>query len=387
MSESGTNDLRLVRAVAEALAEEPDVRRALERTLALVAERLGLQTGWVWLRDEGSDQFFSGASHHLPPFLQEPVRMTGASCWCLDSFRAGKLTPGNIPVLQCSRLREAVSAGDIAATEGLRSHASVPLIFRGRPLGILNIAGPEWRRLTDDELNLLSAIAYQVAGAVERARLAEEEARLVRAEERARFAREIHDTLAQDLTGIGLQIESALANLERDPKKARLRLDNALALTRTSLEEARRSVLALRAAPLDNQNLPDALRTLGRRFSSETGISVTITADGLPDSLPARLENELYRIVQEALSNVRRHARHATEVTIRLSASAARLTLSIGDNGHGGDAVSSGMGQGIPGMRERVRVLGGSLRLTLPRLNRGMTVTASVPLPGAEVAE
>jgi len=375
------SDLRLVRAVAEALAGETDVRRALERTLELVAERLGLRTGWVWLLDEDSDRFFNGAAHNLPPFLQEPVRMTGASCWCIDSFRAGKLTPKNIPVMQCSRLLEAVRTEEVAATGGLRAHASVPIVFRDRPLGILNIAGSGWRRLSEEELDLLAAVAHQVAGAVERARLAEEEARLVRAEERARLAREIHDTLAQDLTGIALQIEGALANLERDPGRARQRLDRALELTRGGLEEARRSVLALRAAPLDGKRLPEALRALARAFSGETGITVDITVQGDREALPPRLESEFYRIAQEALTNIRRHAMGANRVTIRLTVAGARLTLAVADNGASDPVTAStaGSGHGIAGMRERVKMLGGGLRLA--RRRNGFTITAWAPLP------
>ena len=92
----------------------------------------------------------------------------------------------------------------------------------------MNVTSPSWRQLTREELRLLSTIANQVGIAIERARLAEESTRLARAEERARIAREIHDTLAQDLTAIALHIEGGLNQLERDPPRARERLEQAL---------------------------------------------------------------------------------------------------------------------------------------------------------------
>src|SRR5919198_498025 len=100
--------LGILNAVAEALNSSPDVRRALEQTLSLVAELLGLRTGWVWLRDQQTDHFYSAAVRELPPYLQEPVRMAGRRrCWCIDEFRSGELTPKNIDVMECSRLRPA----------------------------------------------------------------------------------------------------------------------------------------------------------------------------------------------------------------------------------------------------------------------------------------
>jgi len=98
--------------------------------------------------------------------------MTGHTCWCIEAFRWGKLTAGNIELIECSRLRTAVSANQ-PGTRGFRYHASIPLHFGGRPLGIINVATPRWRRLTRRELDVLSTIASQLSMAIERARLAE----------------------------------------------------------------------------------------------------------------------------------------------------------------------------------------------------------------------
>ena len=246
----------------------------------------------------------------------------------------------------------------------------------------MNVTSTSWRRLTRAQLRLLSTIAYQVWIAIERARLADESTRLARAEERTRLAREIHDTLAQGLTAITLHIEGALHHLESDPSRARVRLEQALTTARESLEEARRSVMDLRAAPLAGKPLAEALAALGRRFTSETGVRVHVQAR-VARPLPLRVEAELFRIAQEALTNVRRHAK-AQEVTVTLRTSARALRLVIRDDGSGFDSDSPReAGHGITGMRERARLSGGTLRLE-SRPGHGTSVSVTVPLPDEE---
>jgi two-component system NarL family sensor kinase len=369
----------IVAAVAETLNSTADLRDALTRTLGLTAEALDLHTGWVWLRDPDGGQFYSAATLNLPPYLQEPVRMTGRPCWCIESFQEGALRPRNVDVMECSRLRPAV--GKANQTLGLRYHASLPLYFQAKPLGIMNVAGPAWRRLTRAELELLSAVAYQVGLAVERARLAEASARLARAEERTRLAREIHDTLAQGLAAITLHLESALRHVDDAPDRARERLERALATARDSLEEARRSVLDLRTAPLAGQPLPEALAALARGFTADTGVRVDVRTTGAA-ALPLHVEAELYRIAQEALANVRRHARAHT-VTLELRTTPRGVVLSVHDDGTGFDPRAAPADRhGLVGMRERARLLGGRVRLD-SKPGRGTTLRVTAPLPEA----
>src|SRR5438067_47970 len=275
---TSARELEIVGAIAEALNSSPSVQEALEKTLALVTDLLGLQTGWVWLVDPETGRMYSAAARNLPPYLDEPARMGGEWCWCIGQFRDGTLTPRNVDIIECSRLRPAVRARQTDLTRGLAHHASVPLSFQGKPLGIMNITAPAMRRLTKAELRLLGTIGLQVGIAIERARLAEESAMLARADERARLAREIHDTLAQGLAALTLQIETALRNVGKDPDRVRERLEHALATARASLDEARRSVTDLRAT--GGKPLAQALASLVREFTSESGIRVTFDARG-----------------------------------------------------------------------------------------------------------
>ncbi len=375
---SRAHELHNLNAIAEALNSTLDLQQALERTLSLAASLLGMHSGWIWLLDRESGQFYNAAVYNLPPYLQAPIQMTGKPCWCIESFQDGELTPKNIGVLECSRLRSAVRAGSAEATAGLRYHASIPLLFQETPLGILNVTGPAWRKLTRTELRLLSTIAYQVGMAIERARLEQEQTRLARAEERARIAREIHDTLAQGLTAIGLHIEGSLPYLESDPRRARKRLQQALATTRESLEEARRSVLDLRTGLPGGKSLNEALAALARTLTAETGVRVHLQAT-VGALLPLQVETELYRIAQEALANVRRHAA-AHNVTLTVRRSARAVSLTVRDDGRGFDphAVADGH-HGIIGMRERAALLGGRLRLE-SRPGEGTVLRVTVPL-------
>lgn len=307
--------------------------------------------------------------------------MAGGWCTCTDEFREGKLTPKNVDVIECSRLHPAVTAGLINLTQGLRFHASIPLYFQDKPLGIMNVTGPSWRKLTKEELRLLSTIGYQVGITIERARLAEQGARLARAEERARIAREIHDTLAQGLTAITLNVESALRTLDEGATPTRQRLERALQTARDSLEEARRSVLDLRS-PLSGKPLLEALRALARGFTSQTGIRARVSGDG-GGALPVRMENELFRVAQEALTNVGKHAR-ATEAVIALKQTRSNVTLTIDDNGvgllpHDGRAA----GQGLVGMNERARLINGTLRIFRKR-GGGTRVLLRAPVPSSQ---
>jgi two-component system NarL family sensor kinase len=373
---SSRRELEIVGAIAAALNSSPTVQQALERTLQLVTDLLGLETGWVWLVDSETEHIYSAAAQNLPPYLQEPVRMTGGWCWCIEQFRNGSLTPSNVDVMECTRLRPAVRARQTDLTRNIAHHASVPLSFQGKPLGIMNITAPSMRRLTADELRLLGTIGLQVGVAIERARLAEEMAARARSEERTRLAREIHDTMAQDLTALALQIETALRSVGRDPDRVRERLEKALTTARTSLGEVRRSVTSLRATALAGKPLPQAIASFVREFTSETGIRVTLDIDDVCE-LPPGAETELYRIAQQALTNVRQHAQ-AREAHVTLRCGRRSIALTIADDGIGFDLRKAARDRhGIRGMRERARLAGGTLRIRSAR-GAGTEIVARV---------
>jgi two-component system NarL family sensor kinase len=367
-----------LKEVAEALNSAPTEQRAAAEALRRMANLLGVETGWVWLRDAASDRFYNAAVQNLPPYLQEPVRMTGRSCWCLELFRSGQLTARNIDVVGCSRLAPAVESQQAALTRGLRCHASVPLYAGNRPLGVMNLAMRGWRRLTREELDLLTTIADQLGVAIERARLGEQSVEHARADERSRIARDVHDTLAQEFAAIGLHIEAGLSRLGPG-NEARTSLGLALDAARQGLDEARRSIMSLRRSPLESRSLAEGLAALSRRFTADTGVRVRVDiADAGP--LPEDVEAELFRIVGEALTNIRKHAA-AREAALRLDVVRRRLRLTVSDTGVGFRARGARRrGFGLSGIEDRARAAGG--RATIRSVpGRGTTVTVTIPLP------
>jgi two-component system NarL family sensor kinase len=374
---SPTRALRVLKEVAEALNSAPTEQRAAGEALARMAALLGVETGWVWLRDPESDRFYSAAVQSLPPYLQEPIRMTGRSCWCLELFRTGQLTARNIDVVECSRLAPAVKSQQAAETRGLRCHASVPLYAGDRPLGVMNLAMRGWRRLTRQELDLLATIADQVGVAIERARLGERSIQHARADERARIARDVHDTLAQSFTAVALQIETALSQLEAGDQAAPS-LRRALDVARLGVDEARRSIRTLRASPLENRPLVEALVVLSRRFTADTGVRVRVEIADV-GALPADVESEVFRIASEALTNVHKHA-GAREASLRLDLVRGRLRLTVADAGRGFSLRGARRrGFGLLGIDDRARLVGGRAAIrSAPGL--GTRVTVTVPL-------
>jgi signal transduction histidine kinase/ligand-binding sensor domain-containing protein len=201
--------------------------------------------------------------------------------------------------------------------------------------------------------------------------------------ERARLAREIHDTLAQGFVGISSQLDAVAMCLLTDPGAARHYLELARKMARHSLTEARRSVMDLRASALEGQDLAAALHSGMRVWTAGSGVDVQVDITGQQNALPQEMEQHLLRIAQEAVNNALKHA-SASKIAIRLHMEARKLYLRIIDNGRGfeeGDMFSSGGGHfGLMGMRERAERLGGELRLeTQPGSGTKVEVTAPLP--------
>ncbi len=371
------HELSVLNEIARQLNRSVNLGEALAFTLAQVAELLGLRTGWIWLMNEDLSEPYLAAAQNLPPALSEdPRRMDGSGyCYCLDTYKRGDLEgAANVNVLTCSRLD-----GLVDGTDGLRYHASIPLYAGEKKLGVMNVASPGWRSLSPEDLQLLYTVGDLLSIAVERARLFAESTRLGAVEERNRLAREIHDTLAQGLTATALQLESADALLDAGSERAHEPLRRALSLTHSNLEEARRSVLDLRAAPLEGRPLSEALRALVDRWEAQTGISARYRAVNGSRPLPPSVEAALYRICQEALTNVATHA-EAGRVIVRLVATPEQVRLAVEDDGRGFETSKvPGDRHGLVGMRERAEVLGGALEVHSEK-GAGTRIEATVPL-------
>lgn len=205
-------------------------------------------------------------------------------------------------------------------------------------------------------------------------------------EERGRVARELHDGISQILVGVRYALDNARRRLDRGDKTAGAPLAKGIATLGEAISEVRRISRDLRPGVLDDLGLGPALRTLTEEFAARTGIEVTFSTVVFRNRLDQDAKTALYRVAQEALTNIERHA-DASRVTIDLRGHRGGATLVITDNGCGFASNARTQGLGLRNMQERMDQLGGTLYLR-PVPGEGMTLEATAPLthmlpPGA----
>ncbi|GAB1817206.1 sensor histidine kinase [Herbidospora sp. RD11066] len=271
-----------------------------------------------------------------------------------------------------------VASGQVGAAP--KEH---PLVWHGEPVGRLLLGEPGTRRFgaAHDERVIATLLPYvadvahavRMAGDLQRSR---ERILAAREEERRRLRRDLHDGLGQTLGAMAMTINMARLTIKGSPGKA----DHLLRDLRTGMDavagDIRELVYGLRPPALDDLGLVEAIRTLAAETLDP---DVHVTVDGTPGDLPAAVEVAAYRIAQEALTNVRRHA-HARRVSILLGLDAGLLTVKITDDGIGLPDVRRA-GVGTSSMRERAAELGGSCAITAPDTG-GTVVAARLPLAG-----
>ena len=272
---------------------------------------------------------------------------------------------------------------EFAAAFGVRTGLYVPLVAHGRAIGVIiahDRAGSD-PRFTEDDLRLAEAFADRAAVAVDLSKRVAQDAlrRVVAAQEleRRRLARELHDETGQALTSILLGLKAAEdAGGQGEMRAAIASLRDLVVGT---LHDVRRLALELRPRALDDFGLVAALERLTETFAEQTGIDVDFEHSLGPDRLPGEVETALYRIVQEALTNVLKHAR-AGRVSVVLSRRDGAVTAVIEDDGSGFDSpgLQEG-GLGLVGMRERLGLINGRLSVESTE-GAGTTIVAEVPL-------
>jgi signal transduction histidine kinase len=271
----------------------------------------------------------------------------------------------------------------VARRMGIRSALYVPLVVRGRPIGVV-VAHDKLgatASFTDDDVRLTESLATRAATAVDLSERVSRDAvrRVVEAQEveRARLARELHDETGQALTSILLGLKALEERVEIDDRQAAIAELRELVVA--TLQDVRRLAVELRPAALDDFGLVPALERLCDTMFEQGGVAVDVQSYLDDRRLPAETETALYRIVQEALTNVRKHA-SAARVTVRLRQSERFVELLVQDDGAGFDprGVRDG-GLGLVGMRERVALLGGRMVVDSSE-GAGTMLKAEVPI-------
>ena len=272
----------------------------------------------------------------------------------------------------------------VMRAEQVGSHLSVPLQRGDRAIGVICISSREARRFGAAEHELLAGLATQAAIAIDNARLHEEVREYAANEERRRIARDIHDGVAQSVSLLHLKIQQAqgLISPERSAPLADL-LREAATISAEAYEEVRRSILGLRTMVSRSLGLVPALTEFLHEFSVQSGIRADLeVGEGAEIHLPPTAEVQVIRIVQEALTNVRKHAQ-AGRAWVRLQRQDGVVRVIIEDDGRGWEPkavfAADPTHVGLEIMRERAENLRGTLEIaTAP--GRGTRVTATVPL-------
>ncbi|MFP4439811.1 MAG: GAF domain-containing protein [Chloroflexaceae bacterium] len=243
-----------------------------------------------------------------------------------------------------------------------RALLAVPLIIKDEVYGGITVYHPDPREFSAEEIELAVSFADQAALAIENARLREQAERTAVAAERSRLARDLHDAVTQTLFSASLIAEVLPRLWERNPDMGRQRLEELRQLTRGALAEMRTLLLELRPATLTEASLADLLRQLTEAITGRARVPVMLTVEGERD-LPPEVKVALYRITQETLNNVAKHA-GASRAAVILRYQPDRVMLHIGDDGRGfklADTPPDSLGLSI--MRERAEAIGADLRI------------------------
>jgi signal transduction histidine kinase len=371
-----SRQLQSLEEVGNALATETDLDRLLDLVVRRLRELLGARVVALAL-PSGADElrFTAVAGDGVEDVLGTAISRSGSKSGAVLERRRSERIDS---VLDDPEVHQEVSRR-LSARTGMW----VPLIARERVIGVLEIhdkEGPD-ARFTHDDLRLAETFAARAAVAVELSQRVARDAvrRVVEAQEleRRRLARELHDETGQALTSIllGLKpLEDALADDEARTALAELREQVVAAL-----QNVRRLAVELRPAVLDDFGLVPALERLTDAFAEQTGIRVDFHSALGETRLPSEVETALYRVVQESLTNVLKHA-NAGNVSVSLARRGPAVAAVIEDDGKGFDLRSVREDAlGLLGMRERLALLDARLEVET-RPGAGTTVVAEVPL-------
>jgi signal transduction histidine kinase len=367
--------LESLNEVGNALATETDVNRLLDLVARRLRELLDARLVAVLLPSGADELRFAAAAGEGAALVGQTMPRRGSkSGRVLDSRRSERVD---------SVLDDAEVNWEVTRRIAARTGLWVPLVARERTIGVIAAHDRLGKdpRFSDDDLRLAETFAARAAVAVDLSERVTRDAlrRVVEAQEleRRRLARELHDETGQALTSILLGLKTLEETLEGDDSRAAA--THVRELVVATLQDVRRLAVELRPKALDDFGLVPALERLIQTFAEQTGIDVDLEAALPEDRLPPEVETALYRIVQESLTNVVKHAR-ARNVSILLTRRGEGVAAVIEDDGRGFDpaGVQDG-GFGLVGMRERIALLGG--RLDVESSTRGGTTLAiEVPL-------
>ena len=351
-----TQELLTLNAVSAVVSQSLDLGEVMGAALTKTLETMGMEAGAAFLLAGGESLSLIARQGLSETFVEHVQDMT------LHQSIAAEAVWQAAPVVRELDDYPEGALRDALREEGLQSVISVPLMARGEALGVLNLATRTPRTMSSEERSLLASVGQQAGLAVENARLYEEAESAAAAAERSRLARELHDAVSQTLFSASM-IADVLPRLwQRNPEEAERRLQDLRRLTRGAMAEMRTLLWELRPAALVETDLNELLGQLCAAVAGRAHVEVILETEPA-GSLSDDVKVALYRITQEALNNVVKHA-EASRVTVGLRSRDGDIELCIRDNGRGFGPEDVPPGHlGLRSIRERAESIGAKLDL------------------------
>ena len=285
-----------------------------------------------------------------------------------------------------TNIRDEDSFSPSREVEITNSVMMAPLITGGKMMGLIKVESNVPHVFDESDLETFESLAFQVASAIEHARLLQRTREIAIVEERTRLARDMHDGIAQNLAYLLLQVDRCLNMVEKG-SKLEIQLERSYALLKQNIDELRRNIFDLRPVELEGKSLFEALENFVTEFGQRWHLKTTCVVNGEPGEVLPEVESTLYRILQEALSNAQQHA-ECSQLSVNLAVENNQwIGLEVKDDGLG-FSVSQidqdldqhrSKGLGLVSMRERAHTVGGYLTVESIR-GQGTRVFAKLPL-------
>lgn len=366
-------ELGALNSIATTISQSLTLNDLLRAIMTRVLGLVGASAGAIYLMDPGAEELALELEIGTTPWLAEIAAKVPLGQGAVGQAAAEARTI-------CSETAT-VNVGPDGPTWG--PTVCVPVRSKGKVLGVMTLVSAADSGLPTQEIDILEGIAGQVGVAIENARLFEQVQQLAVLEERDRIAREMHDGLAQILGYLHLRLRVSEEMLERgDHESLRAELQHSSTVTQEAYADVREAILGLRTSISLEQDLLVTLREYLRKFRQNSKIVAELEVESdVPVSLTPAAEVQLIRIIQEALTNVRKHA-HASHAWVRIRTLGDLAEVSISDNGRGFDLTLSAAREGHFGlqtMAERAESVGGRVEV-LSAPGEGTTVQVRLPL-------
>jgi PAS domain S-box-containing protein len=369
-----THDLDSIYRVTSAASEANNLQQGLQNALELALEAIHSPSGNIFLLSEDGQSIHLAADVGFPPDVHEKLLELK-----MEDSAQGVVIANNEPFILQDILSEKYSLwGNHPYTK--ICYIGMPMRVHDRVVGVISALKTDGQPLELEEMTLFSFIADHLGLLIENMHLSQQAEAAAVLEERARLARDLHDSVTQSLYSATLFAEGGRSLLQQnrisevDHYLVQLQL-----ITRQALKEMRLLVFELRSSALAGTGLADALQLRLEAVEERSGVQTHFEINNLPN-LPPRLEENIYRIAIEALNNILKHA-NASQVQVHLTCTDNLLELMIGDDGNGFDPqigkLSAGMG--LTSMRERAHQIGGDLKIT-SQPGTGTVITLRLPI-------